>query len=166
MEDGSVGGRFLVSIRSWEATITMKIQQGKMVKMEYELTVVGGDVIESSSARGPLAYIHGTGKLLPGLEKRIEGLVVGDEKDGIIPAAEAFGTQENLPTKVIPRSDFPSTEEVKAGSAFQAKDTEGTPLSFTVVAIEGDQVTVRFDHPLAGKDIRFKVKILEISDPN
>jgi FKBP-type peptidyl-prolyl cis-trans isomerase SlyD len=144
----------------------MKIQQGKMVKMEYELCVVGGDVIESSAARGPLAYIHGTGKLLPGLEKQIEDLTVGDEKEGIIPASEAFGTEESLPTKVIPRTDFPSTEEIKEGSAFQAKDTEGNPLSFTVVKIEDDKVTVRFDHPLAGKDIRFKVKILEISDPN
>ncbi len=144
----------------------MKVEQGKKIKMEYELGVADGATIESSAKRGPLEYIHGGGKMLPGLEKRIEGLGVGDEKEGVIPAAEAYGTEDSLPTMDIPRSNFPASEELKAGKPFEAKDAQGNPIRFKIVEVHPDKVTVRLDHPLAGKDIRFKVKILEIIEPN
>jgi FKBP-type peptidyl-prolyl cis-trans isomerase 2 len=144
----------------------MKIEQGKKVKMEYELGIVGGGTIESSASRGPLEFVHGTGKMLPGLEKQLEGLEVGAEKEGVIPAAEAFGTEESLPTIEIPRTNFPANEDVKPGKPFEAKDASGNPIRFKVTKVDGDKVTVRLDHPLAGKDIRFKVKILEVSAPS
>lgn len=144
----------------------MKVEKGKKIKMEYELGVDGGDVIESSAMRGPLEYIHGAGKMLPGLETRIEGLGVGDEKEGVIPPAEAYGTEESLPATTIPRSNFPKGEDVEVGKVFEAKDASGTPVSFTVTKLDEENVTVRFNHPLAGKSIRFKVKILDISEPN
>lgn len=71
-----------------------------------------------------------------------------------------------LPTKTIPSSEFPSMDEIKVGSPFEASDADGNPIRFTVIKIEDEQVTVRFDHPLAGKKISFKVKILEISEIN
>ncbi len=144
----------------------MKVAPGKKIKLDYELKIEGGDIIESSASRGPLEYIHGVGKMLPGLESRIEGLSVGDEKEGVIPPSEAYGTEEMLPTKTIPTSEFPSIEEIKVGSSFEASDADGNPIQFTVLKIEKENVTVRFDHPLAGKEIRFKVKILNISAPN
>ncbi len=144
----------------------MKVEKGKKIKMEYELGVEGGDVIESSTTRGPLEYIHGAGKMLPGLESRIEGMEVGDERDGVIPPAEAYGTEESLPTTTLPRAEFPAGEGLEVGKVFEAKDASGMPVSFTVTKIEETTVTVRFNHPLAGKSIRFKVKILDITEPN
>jgi FKBP-type peptidyl-prolyl cis-trans isomerase SlyD len=144
----------------------MKVEKGKKIKMDYELAVEGGDVVESSATRGPLEYIHGSGKMLAGLESRIEGLTVGEEKSGVIPPAEAYGTEDTLPTLTIPRTNFPKGEEIAVGKLFEARDPAGNPVSFTVVKAEGDEVTVRFNHPLVGKAIRFKVKILEISEPN
>lgn len=144
----------------------MKIEKGKKIKMDYELGIVDGDTIESSADRGPLEYIHGSGAMLPGLESQIEGLEEGDEKDGVIPAAEAYGTEESLPTTTLTKRDFPPEEEIEEDKLFEARDPGGNPIKFKVVAIEGEKVTVRFLHPLAGKDIRFKVKIIEISDPN
>jgi len=144
----------------------MKVDSGKKIKMEYTLSIEGGETIESSESRGPLEYIHGSGAMLTGLERRIDGLVVGDEKDGVIPAAEAYGTEESLPTTRLTRKDFPDGETIAEDKLFEAKDPTGNPVKFKVVEIAGDDVTVRFLHPLAGKDIRFKVKILEISDPN
>jgi FKBP-type peptidyl-prolyl cis-trans isomerase SlyD len=143
----------------------MKVEKGKKIKMDYELSVEGGEVIESSSRRGPIEYVHGEGKMLPGLESRIDGLEVGQEKEGVVPAAEAYGTVESLPTRTISSSEFPGSGQLQVGTPFTAKDQEGNPIQFTVVEIKDDQVTVRFDHPLAGKDLRFKVKILDISDP-
>jgi len=144
----------------------MKVEQGKKIKMDYELGVEGGETIESSASRGPIEFIHGSGAMLAGLERAIAGLEVGAERDGVIPPAEAFGTQESLPRRTLGRADFPAGEEVELGKVFEAKDPTGNPVKFTVVEIDEDKVTVRFDHPHAGKEIRFKVKILEISDPN
>jgi FKBP-type peptidyl-prolyl cis-trans isomerase SlyD len=144
----------------------MKVEQGKLVTIEYELTIDDGElIIESSKKTGPLEYEHGVGKMLPGLESRIEGCVKGDERDGVIPAKEAYGNEEDLPTKVIPRSDFPSDETIEKGRSFEASDADGNPVEFVVTDVSDDEVTVRFQHPLAGKDIRFKVKILAIREP-
>src|ERR1041384_2880358 len=76
----------------------MKIGRGMAAELEYELKIKGGAVLESSARTGPLRYVHGDGKMLPGLEKRLEGLEPGDERRGEIPAREAFGTEEMLPS--------------------------------------------------------------------
>jgi FKBP-type peptidyl-prolyl cis-trans isomerase 2 len=144
----------------------MKVEKGKKIKMEYELGVEDGETIESSESRGPLEYVHGSGAMLSGLEAQIEGLEVGDEKSGVIAAADAYGTEESLPTTVLAKSDFPSDDPVEEGKVFEASDPQGNPIKFKVISMEDDSVTVRFLHPLAGKNIRFKVKILDISDPN
>ncbi len=141
----------------------MKVEKGNKIKMEYELGVEGGEVIESSATRGAIEYLHGEGKMLSGLERRIECLTVGEEKAGVIPAEEAYGTEETLPTRTIRKGEFPPPEKVEVGKIFEAKDQDGNTVQFTVVKIEGDAVTVRFAHPLAGKNIRFRVRILEIS---
>ncbi|MCK5795782.1 MAG: FKBP-type peptidyl-prolyl cis-trans isomerase [Deltaproteobacteria bacterium] len=141
----------------------MKVEKGKLVKIDYELAVKDGDVIESSEKGGPLEYEHGIGKMLPGLETRIEGLEVDDEKDGFIPAKEAYGLEKDLPTREIPAGEFPA-DDLEKGKAFEAKGADGNPVSFVVVDFDDDKVTVRFTHPLAGKDIRFKVKILSVRD--
>jgi FKBP-type peptidyl-prolyl cis-trans isomerase SlyD len=143
----------------------MKISHGCIVRVEYELKVKGGEVIESSARSGPLQYVHGGGKMLPGLESRLEGLTVGDERTGTIPAAEAFGTEESLPVRELPRKEFPAGEEIEVGKVFAAKGPAGEPIQFQVVEAGADQVKVRFLHPLAGKDIDFRVKVLLIDDP-
>ncbi|MCB9556717.1 MAG: peptidylprolyl isomerase [Deltaproteobacteria bacterium] len=142
----------------------MKIEPGKKIKISYELAVDGGDVIESSAQRGPLEYIHGAGQMLPGLESRTLGMTVGDERTGVIPAAEAYGTEASLPTRQVGRDEFPENAELEVGLAFQATGPDGNLVEFRITEIDGDKITVRFVHPLAGKDIRFEVKVLEISD--
>ena len=142
----------------------MKVEKGKKIKMEYELSVDGGDLLESSETRGPLEYFHGEGRMLAGLERQIEGLEVNDEKEGLIPAAEAYGTEDSLPTSAVSRSEFPEGADVKEGASFEARGPDGNPIQFTVVEIDDETVTVRFNHPLAGKDIRYRVKILNIED--
>src|SRR5215471_14182276 len=116
----------------------MKIAPGLSVLIEYELRVRGGDVIESSAKSGPLRYVHGKGKMLAGLESRLIGLSPGDEKKGDIPAAEAFGTEDSLPTKVMSRREFPAGTKLEAGSVFAAKSPTGDPVQLKVVSANGD----------------------------
>lgn len=143
----------------------MKIATGHIVKIELELKVKGGELIESSAKTGPVEFVQGKKKILPGLEKQLEGMAVGQEKKGIIPAREAFGLEEDLPTTLIPRREFPAQAKLDAGLQFEAKGPDGKPVSFKIVKADGDNVTVRFLHPLAGKDLEFKVKVLAIEDP-
>ena len=143
----------------------MNVAKGHSVRIAFELKVKGGAVIESSAKNGSIDYIHGEGKLLPCLEKRLEGMAVGEEKRGVIPAKEAVGEESQMPTKKLRRQDFPAEAKVEKGLLFEAKGPGGQPLNFKVIEAKGDDVTVRLLHPLMGKDLEFYVKVLMIDDP-
>jgi FKBP-type peptidyl-prolyl cis-trans isomerase 2 len=142
----------------------MKIAKGSIVRIEYELRVKGGDVLESSSKRGPLQYTHGDGALLPALEKRLEGLEAGASLAGEIPAAEAI-PEDTLPTKVLGRAEIAKAGPVEVGAMFEAQMPPAGTVNLRIVKIDGDNVTVRVLPPLAGKDLAFKVKVVRIEDP-
>jgi len=144
----------------------MKIGNGLAVRMEYELKVVGGEVIESSAKSGPLRYVHGAGKMLPGLERRIEGMSAGEERRGEIPARDAFGSEDSLPLKEMARSEFQTGTPPTEGMVCQAKSERGEAISFKVVSVTEQKVTVRLLHPLVGRDLAYWVKILSVADPS
>lgn len=144
----------------------MKIARGRSVELAYELKVKGGAVIESSSRSGPLRYVHGDGKMLPGLEKRLEGLEPGDERKGEIPAAEAFGTEASLPVTQMARSAFPKGVKIAPGAVFEGKDpASGAPVHFKILSATETSASVRLMHPLVGRDIEYQVTVLAVRDP-
>ena len=143
----------------------MKVSQGNFIRIDCELKVKDGDVIESSKKSGPVEYKHGSGQMLKGLESRLEGLAVGDEKDGVIPAAEAFGTDSDQPKMAIPRTNFPKDSKIEKGNRFEAKGPNGTPITLEVLTVDDKEVVARAVHPLGGKGIEFKVKVLSVRPP-
>lgn len=143
----------------------MKITGGSIVRLEYELRVKGGDVIESSARSGPIQYVHGEAKLLPALEKRLEGLAAGQSLDGIIPAAEATPPEGSLPSRSVPRAEFPVDAKIDVGTLYEAHTATGAIVNLRILAADDKHVTVRLLPPLAGKDLAFKVKIISIEDP-
>src|SRR6185369_10457950 len=144
----------------------MKISAGLSVRIEYELKVKGGEVIESSAKSGPLTYVHGQGKMLPGLERRLDGLAAGDERRGEIPPAEAFGTEESQPTKEMARQEFPAGAKLEPGAAFEAKSPAGDPIVIKIVEANATTVKARLMHRLCGRALEFRVKVLSVSDPH
>jgi FKBP-type peptidyl-prolyl cis-trans isomerase SlyD len=145
----------------------MKIARGRSVELAYELKVKGGSVIESSTRSGPLRYVHGDGKMLPGLEKRLEGLQPGDEKQGEIPAAEAFGTEDSLPVTEMALNVFPKGLKIEPGAVFEAKDpASGAPVHFKILSATDAVAKVRLMHPLVGRDIEFRVTVFAVRDPS
>ncbi|MBX3206218.1 MAG: FKBP-type peptidyl-prolyl cis-trans isomerase [Labilithrix sp.] len=143
----------------------MKVSDGQFVRIDCELRVSGGEVIESSSKTGPVEYRHGAGQILAALEARLEAMSPGEEKSGVIPAAEAFGAESAQPAMSIPRASFPSDAKLEVGSQFEAKSPQGTPITLTVLSVDADTVTARAVHPLASKDLEFRVKVLSIRPP-
>jgi FKBP-type peptidyl-prolyl cis-trans isomerase 2 len=145
--------------------LRMKIGAGLSVRIEYELKVKGGAVIESSAKSGPLQYVQGAGKMLPGLETRLEGLSPGEQRAGQIPAAEAFGTESSLPIKEMARQDFPAGVTPTPGLIFEAKGPHGETVGFKVIEATAKSISVRLLHPLVGRDLEFTVKVLSVTDP-
>jgi FKBP-type peptidyl-prolyl cis-trans isomerase 2 len=142
----------------------VKIEKDRVVTLNYSLSVVGGEVIESSEKRGaPLRFVFGFSALLPGFDRRLEGLEKGQEKEFELSPAEAFGTDESGPEGAMLKSEFPPSAGLKVGARYAANLPEdGGPVNFIVLAIDGDSVKIRYVHPLAGKKILAKVKVLEV----
>jgi len=143
----------------------MNVKAGLVVQLDIDLKVKGGEVIESSKKSGLVAYTHGQGQMLPGLEKQLEGMAAGEEKSGVIPAKDAFGTEEAQATMKIPRAEFPKDSKIKVGDRFEAKGPTGTPVTLNVIEITDEAVTTRVVHPLAGKDIEFRAKVVSVKPP-
>lgn len=143
----------------------MKIARGSVVRIEYELRVKDGDVLESSKKSGPIEYVHGEGKLLPALEKRLEGLGAGQKLEGTIPSSEVSPPEEGLPTRKIPRAEFAKGTSLEVGEMFAATMANGGTVNLRIVAVDDKHVTVRMVPPLAGKDLLFSVKVIGIRDP-
>ncbi|MBX3229507.1 MAG: FKBP-type peptidyl-prolyl cis-trans isomerase [Labilithrix sp.] len=143
----------------------MDVQKGQIVRIDVELKVSGGDVIESSQKSGPVEYKHGSGQLLDALEKQLEGMKVGDEKKGTIKAADAFGAPSAQVTKTIPRASFPKETKLDVGQRFEAKITAGQPVFLEVTDVSEETIVAKVIHPLADKDIDFQVKVLAIRPP-
>jgi FKBP-type peptidyl-prolyl cis-trans isomerase SlyD len=143
----------------------MQIQKNKVVAIDYKLTDKEGNMIDSSEQHGPLYYIHGIGNLIPGLEAALEGKTSGDALKVAIPAKDAYGEKDAKLCQQVPRAQFESTEGVELGMQFEVETEEGE-LVVTVTKIDGDTVTVDGNHPLAGVELHFDVKVKEIREPS
>jgi FKBP-type peptidyl-prolyl cis-trans isomerase 2 len=139
----------------------VKIAKGTRVRLKVDLSVVGGDSLEKSVVE----YVHGGGTMLAGLEKVLEGLEAGAKRDGVIKAKDAFGNPAMHPVKKLPRSEFPKDAQLKAGERFVAKGVNGINVILHIQKIEGDQLEVRYVHPLAEKDIKYAVEVMQVTDP-
>lgn len=139
----------------------MKIEQGKRVRVHARLSVEGGDLIEDSVVE----YAHGTGTMLAGLEKALDGLEPGAKKSGSIPPESAFGNAAAQPTKVLSRAEFPKDATFDVGATFAAKGANGQEVLLEVVKSDKDTIEVKFVHPLASKTIAYDVEVLSVHNP-
>ena len=138
------------------------VKQGMHVCFEYVLTLDDGEVLDRSPEGAPLCYVHGTGSIIPGLEKALEGMSEGEEKSVVVPAAEAYGEEQPDTIETLPRNLFP--EDVAEGMGFRMRNETGQILTVYVDSIGDDTVDVNLSHPLAGKDLHFDVEVKEVRE--
>jgi FKBP-type peptidyl-prolyl cis-trans isomerase SlyD len=141
----------------------MKIQKGRVVRMHYTLKDENGTTIESSGPREPLTYLHGFGHLIPGLERQLDGREAGLRTSVTVEPKDAYGEKDPQAVIRASRGDFPEGLTLEPGVEVQAETPDG-PLSFTVIAIEGDDAVLDANHPLAGKTLTFDVEVLDVRD--
>lgn len=138
----------------------LKIQDGVVVSLDYTLRLDDGEIIDSSNENEPLEYLHGYGQIIPGLEKALVGLTVGDSKTVVVPAAEAYGEVNMEAFEIVPRSMFPDDMELEEGLTLSLRDAEtNEPFDAAIVEVRENEVMLDFNHPLAGEALHFEVKI-------
>ena len=143
----------------------MKVADNKVGVIDYTLTDNSGAVIDSSEGAGPLAYLHGAGNIIPGLEDALAGKETGDKVQASIEPANAYGERHDALKQDVPAELFSGVEKVEVGMQFQS-ETEQGPVLVTVVAINDETVTVDGNHPLAGVHLNFDVEIREVREPS
>lgn len=129
--------------------------------MKVDLAVVGGASLEKSTVE----YIHGGGTMLAGLEAVLAGLQKGERREGVIKAKDAFGNPAMHPLKTMARTEFPKDVKLAVGEQLVAKGANNMNVVLRVEKVSGDKVEVRLVHPLAEKDIQYKVEVIQVSDP-
>jgi len=142
----------------------MIVAQDKVVLIHYTLTNDTGAVIDSSSGGDPLAYIHGQGNIIPGLEKALEGKRQGAKVSVKVDPAEGYGVRDDALVQSVPRRSFGGIAKIEPGMQFHAQTSQGHTRVVTVTAVKGDMVTVDGNHPLAGEHLNFDVEIAEVRD--
>lgn len=141
----------------------MKIEKNRVVAFDYTLTNAEGEFLDTSEGAKPLEYIHGTGNIIPGLERALAGREIGDWFKVTIPAADAYGEHDDELVDELDRSEFPPETELEVGMQFEAELDEGTAI-VTITEIDGDTVTIDGNHELAGEDLTFDVRIVSIRE--
>lgn len=141
----------------------MQIADRNVASFHYTLTNDGGEVLDTSQNREPLAYLHGAGNIVPGLEKAMAGHAVGDSFRVEVAPEQGYGPLHEELKQTLPISAFKGVPEPKHGMQFSGEGPQG-PILVTVTAVDGDQVSVDGNHPLAGETLHFAVEITDVRE--
>lgn len=139
----------------------MKIADNTVVTIDYELTDEDGNVLDSSEG-GNFAYLHGASKIIPGLETALAGKSTGDRVSVAVSPEEGYGARDDSRLQAVPRDMFPSDTDIEVDMQFHAEGPDGEVLVVTVASVDGDQVTVDGNHPLAGVNLNFEVNVVDV----
>jgi FKBP-type peptidyl-prolyl cis-trans isomerase SlyD len=137
------------------------VKDAMVVQLEYQLTVEGEMIDSTDPDKGePIEFIQGQGHIIPGLENELYGMRVGETRQVSVEAAHAYGDVDPEAFITLKREDFPDTMSPEMGMVFEMHEPDGDTLLARVIGMEGEEVEVDLNHPLAGKDLLFDVKVV------
>ena len=139
----------------------MNITDGKVVHIHYTLKDDAGQVLDSSEGHEPLAYLHGAGNIIPGLENALAGKTQGDKLAVAVAPKDGYGVRSEDLVQTVSRSAFPDNAQVQLGVQFHVQTPAGVRLA-TVTKIVGDQITLDMNHPLADVTLHFDVEVMDV----
>ena len=141
----------------------MKIEEGKVVFLNFVLTDEKGEILEDTKEVGDFAYIHGFGDFIPKVEEVLEGKTKGFEAKVVVAPAEGYGEYSEELIYEMPRSDFEGFDDIYEGLDFQGETDEG-PIPLSIKEITEDTVIADGNHPFAGKTITFDLKVVDVRE--
>lgn len=145
------------------------IEDNRVVTMDYELRI-DDEVVDTSEDGDPIVFLQGAGQIIPGLEKAIYGLKIGDSKTVTVEPQDGYGEIDPDSVVDVPRDEFPDDFPLEVGVEITVhtdnddEEVEDEEMEATIVAVKEDSVTIDFNHPLAGKTLNFSVNILDVRE--
>lgn len=139
----------------------MAPKTGDTVHVHYRGTLSDGSEFDSSAGREPLEFVAGAGQVIPGFDAAVMDLEPGDKTTVTIPAAEAYGDHDPQGLQNFPLTAFPSPPEV--GWAVELGGPNGERIPATIIEVGDEEVTLDFNHPLAGKDLTFELELVDVA---
>ena len=140
----------------------MKVGKGSVVSVDYELHLGDGQVVDASAPGEPMSYIHGEGQIVPGLERALEGLSVGDAKKLVVPPEDGYGEHDARGVQEVPKSAFPAEMQPAVGMELMAQGPGGEAVPFVIRDVKPESIVIDLNHPLAGKTLHFAVMVREV----
>jgi len=141
----------------------VKVEDGQVVSIEYTLRV-DSEVVDTSDGREPLEFIQGTGSIIPGLERELYAMMIGEQKKVTVAPADGYGELDTEAYASVPRTEFPNNIPLEKGIEIQVHDQDGHPMYARIDSIEDESVKLDFNHPLAGKTLNFDVTVVALRD--
>lgn len=141
----------------------MTISANKVVTLDYTLTDDKGDILDQSRD-GQFAYLHGASNIIPGLEEALTGKAEGDNLNVQVSPEQGYGVRDENLSQVVNIDMFESPDDVQVGLQFQAESADGRRIVITVTNIDGEEVTIDGNHPLAGVNLNFDVTVVNVRE--
>lgn len=145
-----------------EAALPKLVQEDSTVEIRYKLTLMDGTLVDETEGNETFTFTLGEGQMLNKLEELLIGLEIGTTGTFVIPPEGAFGEPDPANIHTLSRNEFPPEMEVKEKMVIGFEGPDGSEIPGWIVDIEGDEVTVDFNHPLSGQTIQFEATIMDI----
>ncbi len=142
----------------------MPIESNQVVTINYVLTDEEGNLLDTTTGRESFSFLSGHQQILPKLEEAIQGMLIHSKKTVVLAPPDGYGEYVKEAVQVANRADFPNDVELEEGMSFMATMPDGNNQQFVIRKIEGDDVTIDFNHPLAGKTLTFEVELVDVRD--
>ncbi len=140
-----------------------RVTDNMVVSIDYSLRLDDDELVDASDAGEPLSYIHGQQMIVPGLERALEGMAVGEEADVVVQPDEGYGEYDPEDTEWLPLDAFPADMQMEAGMPVELVDDEANEVFEAYISEVGDdEIKVDFNHPLAGETLHFHVKVVDV----
>jgi len=135
---------------------------GDNVQIHYTGTLDDGSQFDSSEGREPLAFVLGSGQVIPGFDQAVDGMAVGEKKTVRLESAEAYGERHEEMVQEVPKSALPDDMEVEMGMPLQAQGPDGQVMNLVVTGVSEESIVVDGNHPLAGQALTFAIELVSI----
>ncbi|HMN50099.1 MAG TPA: peptidylprolyl isomerase [Ignavibacteriaceae bacterium] len=142
----------------------MAIEPNKVVTMNFTLTDDQGNVLDTTDNGGPFSYMTGSNMILPKLEEAVSGMIIGTKKNIKLDAVDAYGNYNEQIVQVVGKENFPEDFELEVGMSYMASSPDGAQMPFVITEVRDEDVTIDFNHPLAGKNLNFDIELLDVRD--
>ncbi len=142
----------------------MAIERNKVVTMNFTLTDDDGKLIDSTDNGGPFSFISGLNMVLPKLEEAVNGMLIGSKKSLKLEAKDGYGNYNEDAVQVVGKENFPEDFVLEVGMEYMARNPEGMEMPFVITNVDGEVITVDFNHPLAGVNLNFEIELLNVRD--